>query len=59
MGVQFLKYRRCDNCIYYKAGDCRKNAPVVIPWTKQPDTAWPRVNYNDLCGQFEENLKEE
>jgi len=44
----------CDNCRFNFWTDCRRHAPVVIPWTKGPDSTYPKIRYDGWCGDWEE-----
>ncbi len=47
--------RRCENCEFCHRAECHKNAPT----TCSPLGRWPRVEYNEWCGEFKEKSNED
>jgi hypothetical protein len=53
---------QCDNCLYFKVsitrlyhGLCRRRPPVIIGEADPALAAWPGVNWEDWCGEWQKD----
>lgn len=49
---------QCTSCAHYRAADdevglCHRYPPVMVPEGKQYSFAFPTVNEDDYCGEFQ------
>ena len=59
--------KKCWDCMFfvgpeYGSGKCRRHAPIsklviVIDPYVPGHAMWPRVDYDDSCGDFEEKIR--
>lgn len=43
---------KCESCLYFRTGQCRRNPPEVYTDGGIPNGAWPLVNETDWCGEW-------
>jgi hypothetical protein len=47
-----LSEQFCDQCRYWRDGECRRHAPMPRKAGRVALSDWPNVQSNDWCGEW-------